>query len=414
MRNKILSGLLSVAIAFGLWMYVITYVSYNDENTFYNIPVVFEGEAVLHDRGLMLSEKEDATITLVLSGSRSDLAKVNSSNITVKASLTGIYEPGENIPLTYSISYPGDVPSNAFVEESKNPETVRVSVEKLVSNKEIPVMVKYNGTAVPEGFMCDKENAQLDHNVILISGPGSVADQISQAIIEVDLTEQRESISQNYRYTLCDGEGNPVDAESITVNTEEVHLDLKIRRVKEVALKVNVVYGGGVAENNVAVTLDNDTIRLSGGEAVLDALGDEILLGSINLADLDKSQEVPMPINLPEGVTNETGITEVTVTVRFIGVNTREMSVANIEILNVPEGMEVDLITKKLTVIVRGPTGMLSNLTEEDIFATVDFADAEEGSSTFKAKIAFTDAFDKMGAVGTYSVSATVKAVAEE
>lgn len=414
MRNKILSGLLSVAIAFGLWMYVITYVSYNDENTFYNIPVVFEGEAVLHDRGLMLSEKEDATITLVLSGSRSDLAKVNSSNITVKASLTGIYEPGENIPLTYSISYPGDVPSNAFVEESKNPETVRVSVEKLVSNKEIPVMVKYNGTAVPEGFMCDKENAQLDHNVILISGPGSVADQISQAIIEVDLTEQRESISQNYRYTLCDGEGNPVDAESITVNTEEVHLDLKIRRVKEVALKVNVVYGGGVAENNVAVTLDNDTIRLSGGEAVLDALGDEILLGSINLADLDKSQDVSLPINLPEGVTNETGITEVTVTVRFIGVNTREMSVANIEILNVPEGMEVDLITKKLTVIVRGPTGMLSNLTEEDIFATVDFADAEEGSSTFKAKIAFTDAFDKMGAVGTYSVSATVKAVAEE
>ena len=414
MRNKILSGLLSVVIAFGLWMYVITYVSYNDENTFYNIPVVFEGEAVLHDRGLMLSEKEDATITLVLSGSRSDLAKVNSSNITVKASLTGIYEPGENIPLTYSISYPGDVPSNAFVEESKDPETVRVSVEKLISNKEIPVVVKYNGTAVPEGFMCDKENAQLDHNVILISGPGSVADQISQAIIEVDLTEQRESISQSYRYTLCDGEGNPVDAENITVNTEEVHLDLKIRRVKEVALKVNVVYGGGVAENNVAVTLDNDTIRLSGGEAVLDALGDEILLGSINLADLDKSQEVPMPINLPEGVTNETGITEVTVTVRFIGVNTREMSVANIEILNVPEGMEVDLITKKLTVIVRGPTGMLSNLTEEDIFATVDFADAEEGSSTFKAKIAFTDAFDKMGAVGTYSVSATVKAAAEE
>ena len=414
MRNKIISGLLSIAIAFGLWLYVITYVSSASESTFYNIPVVFEGEALLNDRGLMLSNKEDTTITLVLSGSRSDLAKVNSSNITVKASLTGIYESGENIPLTYSISYPGDVPSNAFVEESKNPETVRVSVEKLVSNKEIPVMVKYNGTAVPEGFMCDKENAQLDHNVILISGPGSVADQISQAIIEVDLTEQRESISQSYRYTLCDGDGNPVDAESITVNTEEVHLDLKIRRVKEVALKVNVVYGGGVAENNVAVTLDNDTIRLSGGEAVLDALGDEILLGSINLADLDKSQEVPMPINLPEGVTNETGITEVTVTVRFIGVNTREMSVANIEILNVPEGMEVDLITKKLTVIVRGPTGMLSNLTEEDIFATVDFADAEEGSSTFKAKIAFTDAFDKMGAVGTYSVSATVKAVAEE
>ena len=414
MRNKILSGLLSVAVAFGLWLYVITYVSYNDENTFYNIPVVFEGEAVLNDRGLMLSDIEDTTITLVLSGSRSDLAKVNSSNITVKASLTGIYEPGENLELTYNISYPGDVPSNAFVEESKNPETVRISVEKLVSKKEIPVVVKYNGTAVPEGFMCDKENALLDHNVILITGPGSVADQISQAIIEVDLTEQRESISQSYRYTLCDGDGKPVDAESITVNTEEVHLDLKIRRVKEVALKVNVIYGGGVAENNVAIDLDYETIRLSGGEVVLEQLGDEILLGSINLAELDKSQDVTLPINLPEGVTNETGITDVTVTVRFIGVSTREMSVNNIEVTNVPEGMEVDLITQKLTVIVRGPSGLLSTLTEEDLLATVDFAEAEEGSSTFKATILFTEQFNKMGAVGTYSVSATVKAVAEE
>jgi shikimate 5-dehydrogenase len=148
--------------------------------------------------------------------------------------------------------------------------------------------------------------------------------------------------------------------------------------------------------------------------AVLEELGDTIVLGRINLAEITKSQELAFQITLPEGVTNETGITEVTVTVRFIGVSTREMSVANIEILNVPKGMEVDLITRKLTVIVRGPTGMLSNLTEEDIFATVDFTDAEEGSSTFKAKIAFTDAFNKMGAVGTYSVSATVKAAAEE
>ncbi len=413
MKSKVLSGLLSLVIAFGLWMYVITYVSYNDENTFYNIPVVFEGEAVLHGRGLMLSEKEDTTITLVLSGSRSDLAKVDSSNITVKASLAGIYEPGENIELSYNISYPGDVPSNAFVEESRNPENVKVSVEKLVSNKEIPVVVKYNGTSVPEGFMCDKENAQLDHNVILISGPGSVADQISQAVIEVDLTEQRESISRDYRYTLCDGEGEPVDAGAITVNTEQVHLELNIRRVKEVALKVNVVYGGGVAENNVAVNLDTDTIRLSGGEAVLDALGEEIVLGTINLSELDKSQDVTFPIMLPEGVTNETGITEVTASVRFVGVNTREMSVDNIEIRNVPEGMEVDLITKKLTVIVRGPTGMVSTLSEENIFVSVDFSDAEEGSFTFKATVHFSDAFQRMGAVGTYSVSATVKAVEE-
>lgn len=411
MRNKILSGLLSIVIAFGLWLYVITYVSSGSESTFYNIPVVFEGEALLHDRGLMLSSKEAQTITLVLSGSRSDLAKVNSSNITVKASLTGIYEPGENIELTYTIAYPGDVPNNAFVEESKYPENVRVSVEKLVSNKEIPVTVKYNGTSVPEGFMCDKENAVLDHTVILISGPGSVADLISQAVVEVDLTEQRESISQDYRFTLCNAEGEPVDAGAITVNTEQVHLDLNIRRVKEVALKVNVVYGGGVAEENVGISLDYDSIRLSGGEGVLETLGDEIILGTINMAELDKSQDLTFPITLPEGVTNETGITEVNASVRLVGLSSREFAVENIQIQNVPEGMEVDLITKKLTVIIRGPSVLMTILTEEDISAVVDFTAAEEGSSTFKVSIVFAEGFKKLGAVGTYSVSATVTAV---
>ena len=411
MRNKILSGLLSIVIAFGLWLYVITYVSSGSESTFYNIPVVFEGEALLHDRGLMLSSKEAQTITLVLSGSRSDLAKVNSSNITVKASLTGIYEPGENIELNYSISYPGDVPNNAFVEESKYPENVRVSVEKLVSNKEIPVTVKYNGTSVPEGFMCDKENAVLDNTVILISGPGIVADLISQAVVEVDLTEQRESISQDYRFTLCNAEGEPVDAGAITVNTEQVHLDLNIRRVKEVALKVNVVYGGGVAEENVGISLDYDSIRLSGGEGVLESLGDEIILGTINMAELDKSQDLTFPITLPEGVTNETGITEVNASIRMIGLSSREFAVENIQIQNVPEGMEVDLITQKLTVVVRGPSALMTLLTEEDISAVVDFSAAEEGSSTFKVSIVFAEGFKKLGAVGTYSVSATVTAV---
>ena len=408
MRNKILSGLLSVAMAFSLWLYVITYVSSGSEETYYNIPVVFEGEAVLNERGMMLSSDEKQSITLVLSGNRSDLSKVNSGNITVKASLTGIYEPGENIELDYTISYPGDVPSNAFVEESRNPETVKVSVEKLVSNKEIPVVVRYNGTSVPEGFMCDKENAELDHNVILITGPGSVADLISQAVVEVDLTDKRESISEDFRYTLCDAEGNPIDAQAITVNTENVHLDLRIRRVKEVALKVNVVYGGGISPENVGVSLDCETIRVSGGEAVLDSLGDEIVIGTINMAELERSQDVVFPITLPEGVTNETGITEVKASVRLVGVNTREMAVSDIQIQNVPEGMEVDLITQKLTVIVRGPSGALSLLAEEDITAFVDFTGAEEGTSTFKVTIVFSELFAKMGAVGTYSVSATV------
>ena len=40
MKNRFGSILLSIVIAFGLWLYVITYVSPNSEETYYNIPVV--------------------------------------------------------------------------------------------------------------------------------------------------------------------------------------------------------------------------------------------------------------------------------------------------------------------------------------------------------------------------------------
>lgn len=405
MKNKFTSILLSVAIAFGLWMYVITSVSPGSEDTYYNIPVVLEGESVLAERNLMITETSSTNVALSLSGNRSDLYKVNSSNITLKANVSGILEEGTHA-ITYTISYPGDVANNAFDVLAQNPKYIYVTVEKRVT-KEVPVEVKWIGST-PEDFMSDRENKVLDYAYITVSGPASVADLIEKAVIEVDLTEQRESISQSYRYTLCDEEGNPVDAERITTNVEEVHLEVKIQRVKEVELQLDVTYGGGATEANTRIEINPGTIRLSGGEAVLEELGDVIVLGKINLAEITKSQDQTFTINLPEGVTNLTGVTEAEVSITFSGLSTKEFTIDNIKLVNIPEGMEAELITERLTVMVRGPSAQINALTEEDISVEVDLTDAEADTATFKATIVFSGDFDAVGALGTYSVSATV------
>ena len=92
---------------------------------------------------------------------------------------------------------------------------------------EIPVLIKWTGNR-SEDYIYDTENAVLDNNTVTISGPASVVDTIDHARVEIDLTEQVESISQNYRYTLCDADGNPVDAEQITTNVEEVRLEMQL------------------------------------------------------------------------------------------------------------------------------------------------------------------------------------------
>ena len=406
-ERRITSAILSLVIAFGLWWYVVNNVSVEDDITFNNIPVVREGENVLTEKNLMITDISTETVSMNLIGSREDLNKVDSSNLSVKINLSNIEEPGERIPLTYVPSYPATVANTAFEISHKNPSVIFISVDYR-RTLEIPVMVKWTGTR-SENYLYDTENYVLDYTTVTITGPASVADQISYAQVLIDLSDRSESFSESFRYTLCNTEGEPVDAQSITTSVEEVQLSVQIQQIKEVDLVADVIYGGGATDKNTTVTLSPEVIRVSGGEAVLAELGDTYTVCSINLADIEKSSnELKYTINLPEGVTNQTGVSEVVVTVRFNGLKTRDFVVDKIEMTNVPEGMVAEIINANLTVRVRGPEEEINRLTEKDISAVVDLSAAETGTATYKAVIQISEAFPNVGAMKTSSVSATV------
>ena len=256
--------------------------------------------------------------------------------------------------------------------------------------------------------MSDRENSTLDYTSVSVTGPESVTDRIEKAVIQADLTDQRESISQSFRYTLCDGEGNPVDAELITTNVEEVRLDVRIQKVKDITLVYNIVEGGGATRDNVSVTMSAETIRVCGSEVAIDAMEDQLVVGTINLAELTKSGTMTFQVLLPEGITNLSAITEVEATVLLSGLTTRDYVLENIQSVNIPEGMEAELITEKLTVTVRGPAELMSKLTAENITATVDFTGAEAGTTTFRTVITFGEGFTGVGVLRSDPVSAAI------
>ena len=413
-RNKLYSVALSLVVAFGLWLYVVSNVSQEDDNTFYNIPVIMTGETMLAENNLMITSVSSNTVSLTLSGTRSDLNKVDNSNIIVKADVSGIDAPGEDIYLEYKISYAADVPNNAFVVQQKNPLGIYVDVDYR-RTKEVGVKVKWTGTR-SENYLYDTDNPVLDHSVITVVGPAAVADQIDHAMIEVDLSDRSESISEDFRYTLCDAEGNAVDAQQITTNVEQIHLEVKIQKIKMLKLDANVIYGGGASEINTLVDVQPKNIRVSGSEALLEELGDSLTVCTINLSELEKSSsEQTYTISLPEGVTNQTGVSEVIVTVKITGVTVKDFDVEDIQCINVPEGLEVELISNSLkNVKVRGPSAKLAMLKPENISAVVDFSEAEAGNATYKATIVFAEGFEELGALKTYSVTAEVRTAAEE
>ena len=403
MKNKILKALLSLAIALSLWAYAVTVVSPNSDRHYNNISVTLQGETLLRERGLMITTQEFPTVSLHLEGSRTDLDKLNNANIALTADVSKIYDPGTH-SLRFTPTYPGEVASSGITVLSQNPVSISVEVEEWES-KTVPVDVQYTGT-LPEAYIADTENRELSVESVAISGPKSTIDQIAAARIDVDLSKRTESIREEFQYTLCDNAGKAVDAQLVTTDVDSITLDLRIAQMKEIALSLNVVDGGGATGATTEIAIEPATIRVSGSASQLEGL-ENFELGSIDLKEMAEDAVLTFPIKLPEGLENETGVTEATVTVKFSNLATKSLKITNFKLINVPKGLNVRLITQVLEVQMRGPKGQIDKLEAKDLVAVVDMTDAQIGTVKVNAQITADNL--EVGAVGTYPVSATVQ-----
>lgn len=405
MKKKALAILLSAVVAFGLWLYVITVVSPESEKTYYDIPVVLQNKNILTERGMMIVSDEP-NVTLALKSDRTILNDLNESNINVIINLANIEKPGIH-SLTYSISYPGNIPHNEVTVMSSSTDLITVRVENRV-RKTVPVVIDYGETAVPTGYTADKENAELDYTGIEVSGPESVINQITQAVIQVNLNHQTKTLAGEYQFTLCDAYSQPVDAEMVTVNTEKVSLIVKIQKVKEIALNVDIVDGGGATTENCTITVDTTRIQISGADTLLEDL-DSLTVGTVNLGEIMEDQTLTFPIVLPEGVTNQTGVEQVTVDIKLPKLKTKTLRITTITAANLPTGLKADIITKALQVTVRGPEKMINAMKDTDLSVVVNLAEAQAGNHTLKADVVISEAYADVGTIGTYQVSVNLR-----
>ncbi len=403
MKNKTTTLLLSALIAFGMWLYVITVENPNQVNTYYNIPVVLEGESVLTDRGLMLVSDPDMKVRLDLKSNRTNLNNINSENITLKADLTDIYSAGEH-QLNYSINYPGNVSYSDVKVVNKQPNTVKVVIAERERN-EIPVVVSFIGK-VKENFIMDPAQMTLDNETVTVEGPKEVVDQIHHAAVIVDCNNRTETISESYRFILQDKNNEAVDAALIKTSVEQIRVEVPIAATKRIALKLNVNAGGGASEENSSIVLDPAYVDVSGSDTALQKL-DELVVGTINLGDIPEDTEKTFPITLPEGLTNLSGVTEVKATISFPDLAAKEFTITQIQPVNVPEGMKVELLTKQLNVMVRGLKDDVQKLQPSDITLQIDLTNVENVAAV-EPVVIFAEPYQNMGVVGKYSISVTV------
>lgn len=414
MKNKIWSVLLSFVIALGLWTYVITVVSPGSDAWFYRVPINLRGEQVLQDRGLMIVSTANTTTNLHLEGNRSELSKVDSSNITLEADLSVITEPGTYTLRHTTPTYPVGV--NALTVLSSSSDSVTVVVAKRVS-KDIRVEVELTGS-IGQDYYADAENINFidaqanlvpeSSYTVRITGPEDVVEQIDHAYLEVDMTGRTATVDETLRYTLLDENNEPVDATLIEVSVEEVRVQVKVLMHKTVPLTLNVIDGAGATEGTSQIVIDPVTLSVAGREEDLEKLT-EVELGTVNLKDItDDSWSQEFTIVLPEGITNLTGESVAKVTITFPDLATKEITVTNPRAVNIPEGLEVTVQTKQLVITLRGPKAQIEKISASDLDVSFDLTGAQLGDGVYAAIVVVGGQYPNVGVLSAGQISATL------
>ena len=411
-RNKLLKILVSAVIAFVLWVYVISVVSPGSEKTYYNIPVTFQNENVLAERNLIITEY-DESVTLKLQGNRTDLNAMDENNINILANVSGIAAPGVH-KINYDISLPGNIASDAVVTNSKSLDMITVKVENLVTKK---VKVEYVATGtLPQDYYPEDPVYSSNGQVITevqVSGPHSMVSQIEYAVIHVDMANRTESIGEDMEYTLCDKSRHRVDVdpELVTTDVQTIRMDMKIHRYMELPLAVELIEGGGATKDNCIVTISPiEKLTVSGEEKVMKDLK-SLVIGSVNLAELEDDVTLTLPLTMPEGVINRTeGYQEVEVKIQLKDLDTTKLTVNQFRITNKPQGMMYEGIPSSMTVELRGPKDQIRKIKASDVTIVVDLKNTQAGVNPVQLKLEFADGFDAVGVLSKTEIVVSLKA----
>ena len=397
MKNKILTILLSVAIAFGLWLYVITYEYTQIEYTFYNVEVQLLGESTLNDRGLMIASNSELTVDLTISGKRSDISQLKSSDITVLVDLSPIHEAGERT-MSYDVSFPGDVQNSALEIVKRSPESIRLTIADW-ETKEISVEPEVLGT-LPDGYIVDTDGITWSHKTVTISGPKVLLDKIQLGKVAVDMEGAKETKEQSVKLTLCNAEGQPVDGDlsKVVVATSNIQVKVPVLKTKEVPLLLPIIPGGGLTAEDVKLSISTEKITVTG--PVTANLPDSITLGQIDLAKVQESfTNKEYTFTLPAGVNIEGNLgTTVFVSLTLPETDTLTLNVPNtqIKVIGVPEGFEADP-GGTLEITLRGLKGVFNGFKTSDVSIIVDIGGATT-TGRYHAEVEIRDN-EQIGAV---------------
>lgn len=369
LRSNILLKILSLLIAFTLWLVVINIDDPVDERSFSNIRVNFINTNVLTDENRVYEVLDGTGVvrTVRVEAPRKLLENLTEADIVAEADFSKV-----TVNETIEIKFYSTRSNDEIRSITGSIDMVKLNIEDK-RTKRLSLSTETSGTP-EEGYILGAITL-VDQNRIEISGPESVVSRVVSAGIKVDISESNNDISTYADVILYDAEGNEVDASSLEMNAKSVRVRIQIQATKEIPLAYKVT--GEPARDYAAtgvVDCDPKTVRIAGTPAIIAGINRiEIPADVLDITGRERNLTVTVDVRdyLPENITLADDFDgKATLTVHIEQIKERELRIpaSRIHLTGTLEGYRAELEgnAAEYRVTVRG---LEENLNRIDVSA---------------------------------------------
>lgn len=411
--------LASLIFAIVVWFLV---TNINDPVTsvrYTNIPVTLKNTNLITDQGQVYTilDGSDTISSVTIYAPRSIIDSLSQNNVIATADL-------QELSSLNTVSV--DVKTNKYFDKIEKIDTssdmVKLSVERKAS-KSLALGATTSGS-LADGYVIG--DVTTEQNMVRISGPESVVNQVASATVDVDVTGFTSNIGTDADIMLLDAEGEVVDSSLISMNIKTVRVNVVIYETKYVPITYSV--GGNPAGGYIftgEVESTPDTVQIAGRSNTIASIN-EIRVDDPNITVEGLTGNLTYTYNLaqylPSGVTladeDFSGSVSVVVHVSAIDTRTYDVNVSRITVNGDPAGFNVYVDNTEyetVSLTLQGLPSTLNGVSEnslegsvniEDILAANDLTELKAG--TYSADVNWILP-DGVTAKGTVSVYVTVE-----
>jgi YbbR domain-containing protein len=380
-KTIITAVILSVVIWFAISIQIFPDVT----ETITGIPVRINPTPEMIADNLQLAEDYEFTANVQVRGKRRDIGRLSYSNFSAELNLAGITEEGEHI-----VGVVISTNSNFDFEMSPTTQTERIKVERIDSEtfNVIANTILIRNLLV-EGMQIDEAGLSVNPPTVTIRGEKTVIDSIARAEIHVIHAEEIFStFSVQGELRLFNRDGILIVSPDVTFDNSNFVVTVPVHKIK--TLELNMAIVGAPSNFDISsltsrMLITPSELTLSSPDTSIMHLSrfdvGEIFLGDIDMQILNNLFRDTIAPKLPEGYKNISG--NASFTLEFTGISDYApydftIPRANINILNEPEGFDVEILTRELTVTVVGPASYVQSMSYSDIIVTLNLLNFPE------------------------------------